>query len=222
MAKPATDPRWIASGEIATPSTPKQDGGWLPGEKPPSQFLNWFMNLVYQWCLYLKNFGDHAQVFTETVELQYPKVIETSIQIGVCLDSVKPVNISGTGATTGPNGVEFFGTGSDITVNIPLPSHVGYKLTGIKFWGFGLSGVNSTDWEFIVKKMGPGTSADIATDTTAPIPTGAFNDTFAVSTTKLVAGESLYLTLTSNKNSTNHAGSLYAVSATYTKESYTP
>lgn len=222
MAKPVTDPRWIATGKIATPSTPKQNAGFDVGERPPSQYFNWFMNLVYQWQQYLKNFGDHDQVFTETVEVDHENMIENTIRVGVCLDTAKPVDISGTGANTGPNGIEFYGTGSDITVTIPLPSVVGYNLKNVKFWGFGLSGVNSTDWAFTVKKIGPGTSSDIATDSTAPIPTGAFNDNFNISSTKLAAGESLYLTITSNKNSTNHAGTLQAVSLTYDKESYTP
>ena len=56
MSAPSTLPRWAdISGAIVTPTSGKLDLGWIPGERPPAQYLNWWMNLVYQWINYLNS-----------------------------------------------------------------------------------------------------------------------------------------------------------------------
>lgn len=53
MAKPGSLPRWAdVGGVILVPTSGKLDVGWVV-ERPPYQFFNWWMNLVYQWTLYL-------------------------------------------------------------------------------------------------------------------------------------------------------------------------
>jgi hypothetical protein len=48
--RPSTDPRWADVGaDIVEPTSGKKDIGWEAAEKPPAQYFNWFMNLVYQW-----------------------------------------------------------------------------------------------------------------------------------------------------------------------------
>jgi len=52
MAKPTTVPDWISDDDAAkidTPSASKQAEGWLPGEKPPFQYFNWFWNAISKW-----------------------------------------------------------------------------------------------------------------------------------------------------------------------------
>jgi len=52
MAKPTSTPDWINDDDvtkITTPSGAKQLEGWLPGEKPPYQYFNWFWNLCSKW-----------------------------------------------------------------------------------------------------------------------------------------------------------------------------
>jgi len=57
--RPSTDPVWATnvSALITTPPGAKQDIGWeltSPKEKPFLDYFNWWMNLVYQWILYLR------------------------------------------------------------------------------------------------------------------------------------------------------------------------
>ena len=55
-AKPITLPVWATGGAIATPSGGKQSTGWVTGERPPAQYLNWYQNLVYLWVLFVSGF----------------------------------------------------------------------------------------------------------------------------------------------------------------------
>lgn len=64
MAQPSDTPNWSTSGTKTEPSAPKQAQGWLVGEKVPAQWLNWWMNLVYQWIVYLKNLSSEAFTWT--------------------------------------------------------------------------------------------------------------------------------------------------------------
>ena len=55
-AKPGVLPVWATGGAIATPSGGKQSLGWVTGERPPAQYLNWYQNLVYIWVLFISGF----------------------------------------------------------------------------------------------------------------------------------------------------------------------
>lgn len=76
MAKPLDSdlPRWIATGKIGIVSTEKQDAGFDGNEQPPSQFFNWQWANTYKWLLYLSDFGDHDQEFTEDVIVTWEKL----------------------------------------------------------------------------------------------------------------------------------------------------
>lgn len=54
MPKPAKLPRWADDGaaDIVEPNSGKKDIGWVGGERPPAQFFNWLLNLIYQWLLF--------------------------------------------------------------------------------------------------------------------------------------------------------------------------
>lgn len=158
MAKPTSEPRWIATGKIATPTTPKQDAGFKPGERPPARYFNWFMNLVYQWVLYLKNFGDHAQVFNEQVTLnntvfvqQWKKLAyeerEKSIQL-------KYTDASASGITfnTTEYSYEASSAGDARYIIIPLEFDYGEFLSvvGCGFDYAGGTGTSETDVECLL------------------------------------------------------------------------
>ena len=50
--KPSKYPRWAdVGGNIVEPSEAKKNIGWII-EKPPHNFFNWLLNLIYQWILY--------------------------------------------------------------------------------------------------------------------------------------------------------------------------
>ena len=56
FSRPATLPRWAdVSGAIVVPTSGKLDVGFVAGERPPAQYLNWDLNLIYQWIAYLSN-----------------------------------------------------------------------------------------------------------------------------------------------------------------------
>lgn len=60
--KPADLPVWATDpnpGKLSSPSEAKQELGWID-EKPPLQWFNWWMNLVYSWVKYLDNRMDSA------------------------------------------------------------------------------------------------------------------------------------------------------------------
>ncbi|PIC73353.1 fibronectin type III domain-containing protein [Sporosarcina sp. P17b] len=49
-------PLWLKQG--IEPSLQEKNGGWSPGNRPPAQFLNWYMNQTY---LILKEHSDHKK-----------------------------------------------------------------------------------------------------------------------------------------------------------------
>lgn len=60
MPEPASLPRWATAqtdpeADLTEPNEAKKDDGWLNAEKPAAGYFNWWMNLVYQWIVYLGN-----------------------------------------------------------------------------------------------------------------------------------------------------------------------
>jgi hypothetical protein len=56
MAKPGSLPRWATGGSAKVtpvPTSGKMDLGWVSGEKPPESYLNFLLNLIYQWIQWL-------------------------------------------------------------------------------------------------------------------------------------------------------------------------
>ena len=63
MPRPSDLPEWATAG-ITTPepSQPKKEAGWVGGgEKPPLNFFNWWMNLVFLWIQFFDE--DHVRAF---------------------------------------------------------------------------------------------------------------------------------------------------------------
>lgn len=66
MAKPTTEPEWASDDEYPAgaedeageenktePLAGKKEAGWRPAEKPRGQYMNWWMNLVWLWIVWL-------------------------------------------------------------------------------------------------------------------------------------------------------------------------
>jgi hypothetical protein len=53
MAAPDQLPEWATSGTLDEPNAGAKATGWLANMKPPFGWMNWWMNLVYQWLSYL-------------------------------------------------------------------------------------------------------------------------------------------------------------------------
>lgn len=50
MAKPGTLPEWATDETgIVEPDAGLKATGWVPDQRPPAQYFNWFKNLVYKW-----------------------------------------------------------------------------------------------------------------------------------------------------------------------------
>lgn len=62
MAKPMQLPKWAdgAGAAIVEPTEGQKDLGWVPGQKPPAQYFNWWKRLVYQWVAYLDGLTNEA------------------------------------------------------------------------------------------------------------------------------------------------------------------
>ena len=52
--KPTTLPQWATTGTVTEPSAGKKALGWI-AEKPPFAYMNWLLNLIYQWCAYVND-----------------------------------------------------------------------------------------------------------------------------------------------------------------------
>lgn len=61
MSKPITKPRWATDvGTTVEPSSGHKDTGWENLERPPARFMNWILNLIYQWVVYFEDTTDDA------------------------------------------------------------------------------------------------------------------------------------------------------------------
>lgn len=71
MAKPDKYPRWAdVGGSITEPSSGKKDVGWVVAEKPPAQYFNWLLNLIYLWIVWFDGmFGTESAPRTMSLGL---------------------------------------------------------------------------------------------------------------------------------------------------------
>jgi hypothetical protein len=93
--KPGSLPRWADSGgEIINPVSGKKDVGFLAGERPIAQMLNWLFNLIYLWIAYL-----NAPVGTGS-----------GAGMSATGGSTSGAGFHGTGGA--PNGIGLLGTGT--------------------------------------------------------------------------------------------------------------
>ena len=74
--KPTDLPEWATDpgADKTAPPTAKQEGGWLPLEKPPHQWFNWFFNLVYQWIAFLQDYAANHVHDGGASDLSAPKI----------------------------------------------------------------------------------------------------------------------------------------------------
>lgn len=65
-AKPTSLPRWATGGGagVTEPTEGKKDTGWLFLERPAHEYLNWLLNLVYLWVVYLDDIANIAWTWT--------------------------------------------------------------------------------------------------------------------------------------------------------------
>jgi hypothetical protein len=81
--KPSQDPIWATvptAGDLTAPSGAKQILGWIQ-EKPPLQYFNWWMNLVYQWQQYLYYRLPHGNMIKVTASGSYAVPLGQSLYL---------------------------------------------------------------------------------------------------------------------------------------------
>jgi hypothetical protein len=66
--KPTSLPTWATTaGTTVEPSAGQKAAGWTAGTRPPARWMNWLLNVLYQWCAYLNDakFGQQSvQILT--------------------------------------------------------------------------------------------------------------------------------------------------------------
>lgn len=150
--KPTDLARWAdTGGAIVVPPSGKQDVGWVPGERPPAQFLNWLNNLAYQWHAYIDQQATQINLLSAQILGGWVRGLE------YCLNSV--INGTQREITYGPTiffnqtttngvlynsatGAPYYKVGTSpgsVSACIPLP--VGSIVSGVTVWNKRVSGV---------------------------------------------------------------------------------
>lgn len=64
MSKPTVDALWSTTGTKVEPSAGVKAAGWAVNQRPPAQWLNFWMNAVYQWIVWLAAFESTQHTWT--------------------------------------------------------------------------------------------------------------------------------------------------------------
>jgi hypothetical protein len=63
--KPTNLAEWATgAAPIVEPTTPQKQAGWPVDFKPPAQWFNWWMNIVYTWVVWLDAFESEAHTWS--------------------------------------------------------------------------------------------------------------------------------------------------------------
>lgn len=170
-AKPGSVPQWATSGAAVTPSAGKQAIGWVAGERPPAQYLNWWQNLVYLWVLYLQGGAfSGASSFDNTLSVAGLLTLSAGA-------SVKP---GATEATTTPDMVSL--------------DYAGNVRTTIDHYGFRGGWVSEWDEHWRGTTLPAGWTATILNSATGVLtdPTSSFESRYLLVTLPGAAGVPSY------------------------------
>lgn len=102
--KPTVTPEWATvpvGGGVVTPSLAKRQRGWVPGERPPAQYMNWLLVNSYLWLKWL----DDGDVTFTTVGVS--GLITASG--GITVATGQAVTLSGNATLTVGTGAVTFG-----------------------------------------------------------------------------------------------------------------
>lgn len=143
MAKPTADTKWAAAATKTQPSSGQKDAGWVVGQKPPAQWLNWWMDAVDQWVKWLEDYEDTAHTWTALQTLQSGlSVVDNAAALSdAAIEATGGFNKAGvmgtSGASTGAVGLKGVGVnGGALGKNGVL----GLGGTGTTAAGYGLGG----------------------------------------------------------------------------------
>jgi hypothetical protein len=168
MAQPVNTPDWNttpATNNVDPGSTAKGTG-WLVNQYPASSTFNWWMRIVWEWCVYLKDLAGEVFTWTAAHIFQSGVVVTNTILNGEGLratgngsgaglrgfgTSGGAPGVQGQGGTSGGRGGTFTGgAGNGIGVN-GTGNGSGAGVQGSSTSGPGVYGVSTS---------GPGIQAD--------------------------------------------------------------
>jgi hypothetical protein len=117
MARPAKYPEWASDGvNVVEPSEGKKDTGWLDGERPPIQWINWLFKFIHDWI---------KSIIEDDIDGAIPKrfeVLETTIDTS--FSTILPVEQNFTVNLKSSDG-------SSTPTSFTLHS---YRFSGMVFW----------------------------------------------------------------------------------------
>lgn len=187
MPKPVVDPLWATAPAVPNvePLLVEKQAGWPVGYEPPAQWFNWWMNLVYLWCVWLRDFEITAHTWTALQT--YSRGIITSAHAAT---SVPGIAASGNGGWAGG----IFQGGSDGTPG--LKAYTGSLATNpamdvvagwlddiaslpLRVYRESAPGVIDADWDGIIAQISGKLTANYGTFSSfgATVALEAFNTT---------------------------------------------
>lgn len=199
MPAPSADPEWDTANTNITvaPADYKANGWGLTRKLGISAYMNWWMNLVYQWILYFKSLTT-ADVIADF----FPEPSGYKANVGVSLIPFGGSFPTDQHLVTRGGG---FGSAGEVAIHIPIPaSAYGKKLTELTFAKIDvLPGGGDTNTYKIFKSyknpgaLGTGTNADALLATyahTGPVTETTFSDKVMTCDSGVVDGTfTLYL-----------------------------
>ncbi len=133
MAQPASLPRWATIGAVITvPPSGQLDTGWVVNQAPPAGYFNWYMNLVYQWTVYVQNLT--AEVLTWTGQQTFSDTIIGNK--GITLTAPSQATPPGPHSTS--VGIDYTGASTTIVAGTGFSATGGASTNGVG--GVGLRG----------------------------------------------------------------------------------
>lgn len=119
MAKPTDNTAWAlsATASAIVEPTSKRTAGWVPGDEPPAEWLNWWQRAVYRWIAWydtvLSTTDDQTVTITSLSSASSAALRVTSgaaTQSGITgVGNTTGIGVSGTGGASSGSGV--VGTG---------------------------------------------------------------------------------------------------------------
>jgi hypothetical protein len=181
VAKPSSLPVWatdslLASGTQSgqttklTPSAGEQAQGAVPGTAAVGRFMNWVLNLLYQWVVYLNLSG--------TDELTYAN---TRTRVKLIPLAAGVFSGSGSGSyIEAENGVTLSSPGTvSVGWRLPLELPHGATLTGVRAGVDPDNATSSGNMQLIVLKVVPDKSTTPGAGTTTTLATVSSSGTAA-------------------------------------------
>lgn len=98
MAQPGSVPRWASTvtadpTRVVEPTSGKKDVGYASQERPTAQHINWLLNNIYLWVLYLQGLAGEALTWTAA------HIHSAAVTFNAAVTHTAAITLSGAGQT---------------------------------------------------------------------------------------------------------------------------